>query len=269
MAWNDPSDIQAAYADAFTAAERLQALGLPVGYPDGTLRPGEPLQGARLIFAMAKLAEYLEILLDANLVESRANAARSVVHLQTDQGLGAGVLIRPDGLLITAHHVIAGASRIDAQFPGWEGQEHAWPDVKVLLERPEVDLALCRVVWSAMAQAEAFPFAPVATSDAAAAPGRLVWVIGSPFGEQGRSSLGTIGNTPVVNNYYTANQVLVSVSGFVNPGNSGGGLFGVDGTLLGIVVMKYLDAEGMAYAVPASEILETIARARAAGLVLP
>lgn len=264
--FTDSPDLKAQYASAFAAAERLQTIGMPIGYPDGTLRPDEPLTGARLIFAVAKIADYMEVILDATYVESRATAARSVVHVSAGNSCGAGVFVSADGLVITAHHVVAGAKSLAASFPAWD--DHATPDLEVLVERPEVDLALCRVYWPAMRDGNGFPRAPMAVSDDEAKPGRPVWAIGSPYGEAGRSSLGTIGNVPQVKDYYTAPQVLLSVSGFINPGNSGGGLFALDGSLLGVVVMKYTGgAEGMAYAVPISEVQKTLKLAKERGVL--
>lgn len=237
------------------AVEVAAALGLIAGYPDGTFRPEEPVTRAQLAAIASRLANNDLVLRRWASLRLRSQVAPAVVHIEAGGAVGAGVIVHPAGFVVTCHHVVAGAPRLDCRFPGWEGHETDWPDLKLVAEAPEVDLALCRISWPAMAKSQGFPWMRLATSPAE--PGEPVVMLGSPVGISGWESHGLVARREIVAHIYQLPQKVVCMSGPVNPGNSGGALVRAsDGTLLGIVNAKLVHEaiECMAFAVPAPEV---------------
>jgi serine protease Do len=54
-------------------------------------------------------------------------------------------------------------------------------------------------------------------------------------------------------------MTLLQTNAAVNPGNSGGGLFNMSGELIGIIVAKDIDAEGIGFAIPIDVVSEVVA----------
>ena len=140
-------------------------------------------------------------------------------------GGGSGVVVSADGLVLTNHHVIDGLEVIPARRVGAD-EVHA-----VLLgSDPVGDIALLRLPGSAD-----LPFATLA-DEGAMVPGSAVLAIGNPFGlgdldDAPTVTAGVLATSRGVRGDYTD---VVQSDASVNPGNSGGPLFAMDGRLLGI-----------------------------------
>lgn len=161
-------------------------------------------------------------------------------------GAGSGVVIAENGLIITNHHVIDGATKIIARLSN--GLEY---EAKLAGSDAESDIALLKI------EATGLAFAGMGNSDALAV-GQEIIVIGNPLGELGGS---------VTNGIVSALDREVSIEGeimnllqtnaAVNPGNSGGGLFNLAGELVGIVNAKTSGTgiEGIGFAIPINDAL--------------
>ncbi len=140
-------------------------------------------------------------------------------------GGGSGVVVSADGLVLTNHHVIDGLEVIPARRVGAD-------EVQAVLlgTDPVGDIALLRLPGAAD-----LPFVTLA-DDGAMIPGTTVLAIGNPFG------LGDLDDAPTVTAGVLATRRgvrgdytdMVQSDAAVNPGNSGGPLFAMDGRLLGI-----------------------------------
>jgi len=122
------------------------------------------------------------VLAGARMIEE---AQRSVVQVRSGgRGIGAGVIWRPDGLVLTNHHVIAGGRR-DVKVALQDGRTFGADVVK---SSRSLDLALLKLEGNH----RDLPAAPVGDSDALRV-GELVYAIGHPWGRVGAVSAGIIG----------------------------------------------------------------------------
>jgi len=161
---------------------------------------------------------------------------------QTEQSLGSGVVIRPDGYILTNEHVILRSGEIQVQF----ADERKF-DARLVGADSDSDLAVLKVDSS-----KALPNLPLGNSDDLMI-GETVIAIGNPFGLSHtvttgvvsalNRSLNTDGRT-----YYDFIQTDASI----NPGNSGGPLLNIKGELVGINTAIYGKAQGIGFAIPIS-----------------
>ena len=156
---------------------------------------------------------------------------------QVESGAGSGVIISSDGYILTCAHVVSGASNItvsigDKDYPATLVGEDTTSDIAVV----KVD-------------ATGLTPATVGNSDNLKV-GESVMAVGNPLGElgsvsiQGSSSVNTMS--------------LIQMDASVSPGNSGGGLFNMNGELVGIVNAKSSDsdAEGLGFAIPVNDAVK-------------
>ncbi|MGH6955437.1 MAG: Do family serine endopeptidase, partial [Caulobacteraceae bacterium] len=162
------------------------------------------------------------------------------------QSLGSGSIVRADGVILTNHHVIAGAQEITVV----TSDRREWP-AKVLLDDPRADLAVLKIDTHG---ARLPTIAIDASSDIQV--GDLVLAIGDPFG---------VGQT-VTNGIVSAlaRSSVEEQGGFtsfiqtdapINPGNSGGPLVDMDGNLIGVntaIVSSSGASAGVGFAIPAA-----------------
>ncbi len=185
--------------------------------------------------------------------EAVAVAKPSVVEVRTGQSQGSGVIIEPQGLIVTNQHVVGGATRVEIVTPS--GQSIG---ADVLSADAEIDLAILRPSSS--------PGPGVRLVDDTVGPppvGARIFAIGSPFGLRNTVTAG------VVSAFRTAResggQGLIQFDAPVNPGNSGGGLFDLAGELVGIptsIATPNSGNVGIGFAVPASRVRQQLARVR-------
>ncbi|MBK1658455.1 S1C family serine protease [Paracraurococcus ruber] len=175
-------------------------------------------------------------------------AGPAVVHVAVrgarGAGTGSGVIVSPDGLVLTNAHVVAGAQAV--QVTAAEGRPFA---ARLLGEDPDTDLALLRAE-----SAGALPVASLGDS-AALRPGQLAVAIGNPLGFSSTVTAGVIsalgrslprgpgprGGRPI--------EDLVQTDAALNPGNSGGALVDSAGRVIGINTAIIAGAQGLCFAV--------------------
>jgi serine protease DegQ len=169
-------------------------------------------------------------------------------------GLGSGVIVSPDGTILTNNHVIEGATEIDVQL-----SDSRQARATVIGSDPETDLAVLKI------SLERLPAITLGDSDALEV-GDQVLAIGNPFGvgqtvtggivsALGRSELG-------INTF----ENFIQTDAAINPGNSGGALVDVHGSLMGINTAIYSPSGGslgIGFAIPTStskQVLEGIVK---------
>lgn len=249
--------------------ETAVALGLLKGDPNGRFRPTDPITREEIAVLAVRLAENDLALRRWASLRLRSQVAPAVIHIRAGfmgEAVGAGVVIHPMGFAVTCHHVVANYKRgeaghlLDCRWPDWEpGRAGRW-DLNVLVEAPEHDLALVKIVWPTYDVA--FPWLKLAATREE--PAEPVVMLGSPAGIQGWESHGLVARRDIVAQTYQVPQELVCISGAINPGNSGGALVrAADATLLGIVDAKLVDVaiEGMGFAVPIHRVAELLQQA--------
>lgn len=198
-----------------------------------------------------------------NTVESvAATTAASVVEVKTSyvqkgsffgdyvtSGAGSGVVISKDGYIVTNNHVIDKAEEITVTLKS--GKEYK---AKLVGTDDKTDIAVLKI--------EATDLSPATFGDSGAvAVGEQIVVIGNPLGSLGGSvTTGIISATDREIEVENMTMTLLQVDAAVNPGNSGGALFNLNGELVGVVNAKYSseEVEGLGFAIPINTAKATI-----------
>lgn len=165
------------------------------------------------------------------------------------EGAGSGVIISENGTIVTNHHVIDGATSITVRTT--DGTEY---EAALIASDEKTDVAVLKV------EATGLTYASFADSSSLKV-GDSVIAIGNPLGELGGTV--TEGIISALDREVTIDNetmTLLQTSAAVSPGNSGGGLFDLNGGLIGIVNAKSSgsDVEGLAFAIPSSTVQEVV-----------
>ena len=158
-------------------------------------------------------------------------------------GLGSGVIVSPDGYILTNFHVIDAADQIEVALV--DGRKLK---AKVVGSDPESDLAVIRV------NADNLPAITFGSMDNVSV-GDMVLAIGNPFGVGQTVTMGIVsalGRTHLGINTF---ENFIQTDAAINPGNSGGALVDTKGTLVGINTAIYSRTGGflgIGFAIPVS-----------------
>ncbi len=166
----------------------------------------------------------------------------SVVQVETDTGLGSGVIYRSDGYIITAAHVVSRARQVTVRLadgtrlPG-----------EVVGTDQNSDVAMIRV------DGDDLPAAPIGDSDQVRT-GQMAIAIGSPWGLEGSVSSGVISSVRrTVTGSDGIARTMIQTDTPINPGNSGGALADRQGRVVGINNAIYTlsgGSDGVGFAIP-------------------
>ena len=167
-------------------------------------------------------------------------------------GSGSGVIIRPDGYIVTNNHVVEGASKIEVTLNNNKTYE-----ATLVGTDPATDVALIKV------DAQGLPVIPFGNSDNLRL-GEWVIAIGSPYDLRSTITAGIVSakgrSMPNYNGEFKI-ESFIQTDSAVNPGNSGGALVDKAGNLVGIntaIVSQTGSYTGYSFAIP-SNIVKKIA----------
>ena len=170
------------------------------------------------------------------------------------QGSGSGVIIRPDGYIVTNNHVVANATEVKVTLNNNKSY-----DAKVIGTDAATDVALIKI------EAEGLPTVAFGDSDKLRL-GEWVLAIGSPLGEQLKGTI-TAGIVSAKGRSMPSNDGEFKIESFiqtdaaVNPGNSGGALVNKAGELVGIntaIVSQTGAYSGYSFAVPVNIVKKIV-----------
>ena len=167
-------------------------------------------------------------------------------------GLGSGVIIRPDGYIVTNNHVIAGADVIEVTLEN----NKVYP-AKLVGTDPATDIALIKI------EGEDLPVVPIGNSDDLRL-GEWVLAIGSPYDLRSTITAGIVSakgrSMPNYDGQYRV-ESFIQTDAAVNPGNSGGALVNAAGELVGIntsIISRTGSYAGYAFAVPVNIVSKVV-----------
>jgi serine protease DegS len=169
-----------------------------------------------------------------------------------ESSLGSGVIMSPEGYILTNNHVTSGADQIVVALK--DGRETL---ARVIGSDPETDLAVLKI------DLKTLPAITVGRSDNIRI-GDVALAIGNPFGVGQTVTMGIISatgrNQLGLNNY----EDFIQTDAAINPGNSGGALVDANGNLTGIntaIFSKSGGSQGIGFAIPvklAMEVMKSI-----------
>ncbi len=158
-----------------------------------------------------------------------------------DQGAGSGVLISPDGYILTNNHVVEGSESISVRLP--DKREFTG---RVIGTDPQTDLAVIKV------EGENLPHLPWGNSSGLQV-GEYVLAVGNPFGLNSTVTLGIVSALGRGGMGITQYEDFIQTDAAINPGNSGGALVNARGELVGIntaIFSRTGGYQGVGFAVP-------------------
>ena len=157
--------------------------------------------------------------------------------------LGSGVIVSPDGYILTNNHVVEAADEIEVVLA--DGRKSA---AKVVGTDPETDLAVIRIAERSL------PVMVLGSSEQARV-GDVVLAIGNPFGVGQTVTMGIVSAVGRNNLHINQFENFIQTDAAINFGNSGGALIDTSGNLIGINSAIYSQSGGsvgIGFAIPVS-----------------
>jgi serine protease DegQ len=172
---------------------------------------------------------------------------------EPSNSLGSGVIVSPEGIILTNHHVIEGADEIEVAFA--DGRKR---NAKLIGSDPETDIAVLKI------DATDLPNPITLGKMESVHVGDVVLAIGNPFGVGQTVTSGIVSalgrNQLGINTF----ENFIQTDAAINPGNSGGALVDTKGNLIGINTAIYSRSGGnmgIGFAIPintAKQVMESI-----------
>lgn len=167
-------------------------------------------------------------------------------------GYGSGVVISPDGYIVTNNHVVEGASKIEVTF----NDKHK-RTATIIGNDPSTDLALIKV------DGVDYDYLTFANSDEVKV-GEWVLAVGNPFNLTSTVTAGIVSakarNINILGDGSTI-ESFIQTDAAINPGNSGGALVNMEGNLIGInaaIASRTGSYEGYSFAIPSNIVKKVV-----------
>lgn len=174
---------------------------------------------------------------------------------------GSGVIINPDGYIVTNNHVISGADDIEVAL-----ENNQVYKAKVIGTDPSTDLALLQI------KADNLPYIPLVNSDEVKV-GEWVLAVGNPFNLNSTVTAGIVsakGRNINILQDQSAIESFIQTDAAINPGNSGGALVDLQGGLVGIntaIASPTGSYAGYGFAIPANIVSKVVSDLKKYGMV--
>ena len=200
--------------------------------------------------------------------ESGDKTDTATAYLTPQRGVGAGVIMTPDGYIVTNAHVVEGARKIRVRLQGINKQDADASDIRGPLEAKLIgvdhlsDVALIKI------DATNLPALQFADSGNLK-QGQVVFAFGSPLGLENSVTMGVVSATERQIDPDNP-AIYIQTDAPINPGNSGGPLVDVDGKVVGIntfILSESGGNEGLGFAIPSNVVKNVYEQLRTEGHV--
>ena len=168
---------------------------------------------------------------------------------RVQNSLGSGVIVSPDGVIVTNHHVIKGGGKAEVKVALSDKREFP---AKIVLKDERTDLAVIRI----QAKGVTFPYLRLEDSDGLEV-GDLVLALGNPFGVGQTVTSGIVSALARTRVGISDYQFFIQTDAAINPGNSGGALVDMNGRLVGVntaIFSRTGGSHGIGFAIPANMV---------------
>ena len=203
-------------------------------------------------------------------VDERTRNGDTGLVIGRQRSIGSGVIVDPDGYIITNAHVVAGAKHIQvvlhrgASATGpvrsLAGEASQTVDARLVGTASDIDLALLKV------DVEGLRALPLADYDAIR-QGELVFAFGSPEGLRNSVTMGVVSSVARQPDPDSP-TIFIQTDAPINPGNSGGPLVNVDGELVGLntlILTESGGSQGLGFAIPSAIVASAYPQLRKYG----
>jgi len=221
----------------------------PVSYADAVERSAAAVVN---IYTAKLVTEQRSPLLDDPFFRRFFGDQLPAPRQRLETSLGSGVIMSPNGYILTNNHVIQGADEVRVALANGDTQL-----ATVIGNDPETDLAVLKSNYIKL------PAITLGKSDALRVGG-VVLAIGNPFGVGQTVTLGIVSATGRSQLGINTFENFIQTDAAINPGNSGGALINAHGQLVGIntaIFSKTGGSQGIGFAIPAAlarDVMEQI-----------
>jgi len=177
---------------------------------------------------------------------------------QREQGEGSGVIVSPDGYIVTNNHVVDGATEVTIQT-----SDKRELKARVIGTDPKTDVALVKV------DAANLPYAHLGNSSEVEV-GDIALAIGNPFGLGQTVTMGIISATGRGGLGIEDYEDFIQTDASINPGNSGGALVNTKGELVGLntaILSRSGGNQGVGFAIPVDMVRQIMTQLKEKGSV--
>jgi serine protease Do len=166
---------------------------------------------------------------------------------ETEEGLGSGLIVSADGLILTNNHVVEDAERVQVRLSAPDEREFT---ASVVGADPLTDLAVIKINATGLSAAK------LGNSDELRV-GELVAAVGNPFGLNSTMTSGIVSATGRANVGIADYEDFIQTDAAINPGNSGGPLVNLRGEVIGITTAIFTRSGGymgIGFAIPSNMV---------------
>jgi len=231
-------------------------------------RPGQGNQSPNALHQLSSSVEQLVKRVSPSVVQVRvsgfgtteeSDSSETALVIGRFRSIGSGVIVDPQGYILTNAHVLKGAQRVEVLLPSPLagespdlsnlGSQGRTMDARIVGQSKEIDLAVLKI------EARGLPALPIGKYSNLR-QGEMVLAFGSPGGLQNSVTMGVISavaRQPDPDNP----MVYIQTDAPINPGNSGGPLVNVDGEVVGIntfILTQSGGNEGLGFAIPSGVV---------------
>ena len=178
-------------------------------------------------------------------------------RMPNSTGSGSGVIVDPQGHIITNNHVVGDAAEVEVRF-----SDKSKLFAQVIGKDPDTDLAVLKVTADHPLPAARFG------DSAGVKEGQWVLAVGNPFGLDRTVTLGVVSGIGRENINLSRYENFIQTDASINPGNSGGPLFNLRGDIIGINTAIINFAQGIGFAIPSNMAKQVMQQLIAKGKVI-